>query len=110
MWRWDFHEKHRQEINHLVQEVKELSESIRQIIVMAIAARQEDDRALVPLLHSQDAKLELLHQRLYQNGLFLSSEIGFPGKPAAGKFESQAVQIGMLAPPGSPGIAKEPDF
>ncbi len=54
--------------------MKELSESIRQVIVTAIAVRQEDDRALVPLLHSQDAKLELLHQRLYQNYLLLSQK------------------------------------
>jgi uncharacterized protein YoxC len=77
-WGNEIHEKHRQEINHLVQEVKELSESIRQVIVTAIAARQEDDRALVPLLHSQDAKLELLHQRLYQNYLLLSQNSGSP--------------------------------
>ena len=75
-WGNEIQEHHRQEINHLVKEVKELSESIRQVIVTAIAARHEDDKALVPLLHSQDAKLELLHQRLYQNYLLLSQKSG----------------------------------
>jgi len=91
-WGNEIHEKHRQEINHVVQEVKELSESIRQVIVAAIAARQEDDRVLVPLLHSQDAKLELLHQRLYQNYLLLAQKTdslenlpqGIPGPNSSG--------------------------
>ena len=73
-WGNEIHDHHRQEIDHLVQEVKNLSESIRQVVVTAIAVRQEDDRALVPLLHSQDAKLELLHQRLYQNYLLLTQK------------------------------------
>lgn len=70
-WGTEIHEHHRQEISHLVQEVKELNESIRQVIVAALAVRQEEDRALVPLLHSQDAKIERLHQRLHQNYLLL---------------------------------------
>jgi uncharacterized protein YoxC len=73
-WGNEIHEHHRQEINHLVQEVKELSESIRQVVVTALAVRQEEDRALVPLLHSQDAKMELLHQKLYQNYLLLTQK------------------------------------
>jgi hypothetical protein len=77
-WGNEIQEHHRQEMNHIVKEVKELSESIRQVIVAAVAARHEDDKALVPLLHSQDAKLELLHQRLYQNYVLLSQKSGFP--------------------------------
>ena len=77
-WGNEIQEHHRQEINHLVQEVRELGEAIRQVAVAAIAARQEEDRALVPLLRSQDAKLELLNQRLYQNYLLLTQGTGSP--------------------------------
>lgn len=77
-WGNENQEHHRQEINLLVQEVHELGDSIRQLVVAAIASRQEEDRALVPLLRSQDAKLELLNQRLYQNYLLLTRGSGSP--------------------------------
>lgn len=73
-WGNEIHEHHRQEIDHLVREVKDLSESIRQVIVTAIAVRQEEDKELVPILHSQEAKMELLHQRLHQNYLLLTQK------------------------------------
>lgn len=77
-WGNEIQGHHRQEINHLIQEMHALGESIRQLVVAAIASRQEEDRALVPLLRSQDTKLELLNQRLYQNYLLL---VGKPGSP-----------------------------
>jgi hypothetical protein len=77
-WGNEIQERHRQEMNQLLQEVRDLGESIRQLVVTAIAARQEEDRALVPLLRSQDAKLELLNQRLYQNYLLLAQGTGSP--------------------------------
>lgn len=73
-WGNEIYEHHRREIDHLVQEVKELNESIRQVVVAALAVRQEEDQALIPLLHSQDAKIERLHQRLYQNYLLLTQK------------------------------------
>ncbi len=75
-WGNEIQEHHRQEINHLLQEVRELSESIRQVVVEAVACRQEQDQAMMPLLRSQDAKLELLNQRLYQNYLLLAKGTG----------------------------------
>jgi hypothetical protein len=77
-WGNEIQEHHRQEINHLLQEVRELGESIRQLVGIAIATRQEEERALEPLLRSQDAKLELLNQRLYQNYLLLAQGTGSP--------------------------------
>lgn len=77
-WGKEIQEHHRQEINQLLQEMRDLGDSIRQLVVTAIAARQEEDRALVPLLRSQDAKLELLNQRLYQNYLLLAQGTGSP--------------------------------
>jgi hypothetical protein len=75
-WGDEIHAQHRQEINHLLQEVRDLGESIRQVVVAAIAARQEEDRVIMPLLLSQDAKLETLNQRLYQNYLLLAQGTG----------------------------------
>ncbi len=77
-WGNEIQEHHRREINYLLQEVRELGESIRELVATAIAARQEEDRALVPLLRSQDAKLELLNQRLYQNYMLLTRGTGSP--------------------------------
>jgi hypothetical protein len=77
-WGNEIQEHHRREINHLVQEVRALGESIRQVVIAAIADRQEDDRTLIPLLLSQDAKLELLNQRLYQNYQLLAQVTGSP--------------------------------
>lgn len=77
-WGNEIQEHHRQEINRLLQEVQVLGEAIRELVTVAVAVRQEEDRALAPLLQAQDAKLELLNQRLYQNYLLLTQNKDTP--------------------------------
>lgn len=75
-WGNEIQAQHRQEIDRLLQEVRGLGEAIQQVVVAAIAARQEEGRAIEPLLLSQDAKLETINQRLYQNYLLLTQGTG----------------------------------
>jgi hypothetical protein len=63
-WGDEIYERYQGKINDLLQEVRELGEAIRVVVAEAVLSRTEEDRAIVPLLHSQDAKLEFLGQRL----------------------------------------------
>lgn len=70
-WGEEIHERYQGKINDLLQEVRELGEAIREVVGEAVLNRKEEDQNLVPLLRSQDAKLELLSQRLDQSYLEL---------------------------------------
>lgn len=70
-WGEEIHERYQGKINDLVLEVKELSQSIREVVGEAVLSRKEEGQALVPLLLSQDAKIELLSQRLEEGYLEL---------------------------------------
>jgi len=74
-WGEEIHERYLEKVNLLLQEVRELNESIIQVVTATVAGRQEEDQGLVPLLRSQDAKIELLTQMLYQGYARL-----FPGE------------------------------
>lgn len=80
-WGEDIHQRYLEHTNLLLQEVRELNEAIIQVVTAAVASRREEDQGLVPLLRSQDAKIELLTQMLYQGYTRL-----FPGEePEWGK-------------------------
>ena len=74
-WGDEIHERYLEKINLLLHEVRELNESIIQVVTETAVSRKEEDRALAPLLRSQDAKIELLTQMLYQGYTRL-----FPGE------------------------------
>ena len=71
-WGDDIQARHLEKLHHLVQEMRELGESIRLVATEAIAMRQEEEQAVVPLLRSQEAKLELLSYRLDQSNELLA--------------------------------------
>jgi len=90
-WGDEIYERYQEKISDLLQEVRELSQAIREVVEEAVLSRKEEDQAIVPLLHSQDAKIELLSQRLEQGYVRLTqseghkieaelSEEGLPGK------------------------------
>jgi hypothetical protein len=70
-WGDEIHERYQSKINDLLQEVRELSQAIREVVGEAVLSRKEEDQAIVPLLRSQDAKIELLSQRLEKGYLKL---------------------------------------
>jgi biopolymer transport protein ExbB/TolQ len=65
-WGEEIHAGYLEKANLLVKEMRELQEAVVQVVTEAMVSRQEDDKALAPLLRSQDAKIELLTQMLYQ--------------------------------------------
>jgi biopolymer transport protein ExbB/TolQ len=77
-WGDEVHERYQTKINDLLQEVRELGQAIREVVGEAVLSRNEEGQAIVPLLLSQDAKIELLSQRLEQDylELRLSGEAG----------------------------------
>jgi hypothetical protein len=79
-WGDEIYERYQGKINDLLQEVRELSEAIREVVGEAVLSRKEEDQAIVPLLRSQDAKIELLSQRLEQGYLEMINS-GLPGDP-----------------------------
>jgi len=88
-WGDEVHERYLEKINLLLQEVRELNESIIQVVTETVAGRREEDQAITPLLRSQDAKIELLTQMLYQGytrlfpGEETEWEVPADNKPAA---------------------------
>lgn len=65
-WGDEIHERYLEKINLLLQEVRELNESIIQVVSETVESRSEEDQNIAPLLRAQDAKIELLTQMLYQ--------------------------------------------
>jgi hypothetical protein len=81
-WGEEIHAGYLEKINLLLQEVRELQEAIVEVVTEAMVSRKEGDQALAPLLRSQDAKIELLTQMLYQgySGLFPRDEFKGEGE------------------------------
>jgi biopolymer transport protein ExbB/TolQ len=77
-WGDEVHERYQNKISDLLLEVRELGQAIREVVGEAVLSRNEEGQAIVPLLLSQDAKIELLSQRLEQDYLELrpSGEAG----------------------------------
>jgi hypothetical protein len=88
-WGEEIHERYQGKINDLLLEVRELGEAIREVVGEAVLSRKEEDQSIVPLLRSQDAKIELLSQRLDQSylelmqseGEMLEGDFPAPGRP-----------------------------
>jgi biopolymer transport protein ExbB/TolQ/ABC-type cobalt transport system substrate-binding protein len=87
-WGDEIYERYQGKINDLLQEVRELSEAIREVVGEAVLSRKEEGQAILPLLLSQDAKLQLLCQRLDQGYLDMINsglpEPDLPGKTREG--------------------------
>jgi hypothetical protein len=75
-WGDEIHGRYQTKINDLLQEVRELGAAIREVVGEAVLTRQAEDQAIVPLLRSQEAKIELLSQRLEQGYLELRPGAG----------------------------------
>jgi hypothetical protein len=90
-WGDEIHARYQEKITLLLQEVRELNESILQVVTETVASRREEDQAIAPLIRSQEAKIELLTQMLYQGyarlfpGEETEWEIPADNKPAAGR-------------------------
>lgn len=94
-WGNDLFERYQGKIDDLVQEMRDLSEAVQVVVGEAVLSRKEEDRSIMPLLVSQDAKIELLSQRLEQEYLELRQSEGgdintavpgsIPGKTPGGK-------------------------
>ena len=75
-WGDEIYARYQEKLNDLVQEVRELGQAIREVVGEAVLSRKEEDQAIVPLLRSQDAKIELLSQRLEQGYFDLRQSAG----------------------------------
>jgi|GEM_PF-2131983 ABC-type cobalt transport system substrate-binding protein len=97
-WGDEIYERYQGRINDLLQEMRELGEAIRAVVGEALLHRQEEDQALVPLLRAQEAKIELLSQRLEQGyfelrpapGEKMDEDLLEGGLPGKTRKESQA--------------------
>ncbi|MDD2902897.1 MAG: hypothetical protein PHU44_10740 [Syntrophales bacterium] len=93
-WGDEIYERYLGKINDLLQEVRDLGEAIREVVGEAVLSRKEEDQAILPLLRSQEAKIESLGQQLDQSYLALQQagekmdpdlpESGLPGKTRKG--------------------------
>lgn len=63
-WGEDIYAHHREEAEKLVQEMKGLGKAIEGMVQNMVAARRTEEEGIIPLLRSQDEKIELLSQRL----------------------------------------------
>lgn len=87
-WGDEIYERYLGKINDLLQEVRDLGEAIREVVGEAVLSRKEEDQAILPLLRSQDTKIESLSQQLDQSYLELKqasekmvADLPEPGRP-----------------------------
>jgi ABC-type cobalt transport system substrate-binding protein/biopolymer transport protein ExbB/TolQ len=105
-WGDEIYERYQGKIDDLLQEVKELGEAIREVVGEAVLSRKEENQAILPLLRSQDAKMEFLSQRLDQGYLELrpgddeiDADLPEPGQP--GKTQKRVkARDGRIKTPG----------
>jgi hypothetical protein len=101
-------ERYQSRITDLLQEVRELSQAIREVVSEAVLSRQAEDQAIVPLLRSQDARIELLSQRLEQGYVELRQSLA--GSGAALPERGQPGPSGEEAKGNGGRSAKKPGF
>jgi hypothetical protein len=75
-WGDEIHERYQSKINDLLQEVRELGAAIREVVGEAVLSRKEEDQAIVPLLRSQEVKIDLLSQRMEEGYIELRQSLG----------------------------------
>ena len=63
-WGEEIYARHRQDAQVLVQEMQGLGQAIQGMVQSMVAARRTEEEGLIPLLRTQDEKIELLSQRL----------------------------------------------
>jgi chaperonin cofactor prefoldin len=63
-WAEESYAQHRQKTEDLVHEMRALGEAIKDMVQQMVAARHTEEEGIIPLLRSQDEKVELLSQRL----------------------------------------------
>jgi hypothetical protein len=105
-WGDEVHERYQGKINDLLQEVLELGQAIREVVGEAVLSRKEEDQAIVPLLRSQEAKIELLSQRLEQDYL----ELRLSGKAGNDTDLPEPARPGRKARSNDDRGAKKPGF
>lgn len=98
-WGDEIQERYQSKINDLIQEVRDLGAAIREVVGEAVLTRREEDQAIVPLLRSQEAKIELLSQRLEQGYLELRQSAG-TGIETAGPERAKGNDGGSSKRPG----------
>lgn len=65
-WGEEIYARHHQEAENFVREMQGLGEAIQGMVQNMIAARRTEAEGIIPLLRSQDEKIEILSQRLDQ--------------------------------------------
>lgn len=82
-WGDEIYERHLEKINDLLREVRELGDAIREVVGEAVLTRKEENQALLPLLQSQEAKIEALSQylELRPAGDKFDADLPEPGRP-----------------------------
>lgn len=63
-WGEDIYVRHQQQLRELVDEMHSLGNALREMVQDLVAAQRTEVEGIVPLLRSQDEKIELLSQRL----------------------------------------------
>lgn len=63
-WGEEIYARHRQDAQALVQEMKGLGTAIEGMVENMVTARRTEEEGIIPLLRTQDEKIELLSQRL----------------------------------------------
>jgi hypothetical protein len=102
-WGDEIYERYQGKINDLLEEVRELGEAIREVVGEAVLSRTAEDQAIVPLLRAQDAKIELLSQRLEQGVLELVHAEGY-------KVDSPEPELGRSGKRNDGRSSKKPGF
>jgi hypothetical protein len=108
-WGDEVHERYQSKINDIILEVRDLSQAIREVVGEAVVNRKAEDQAIVPLLRSQDARIELLSQRLEQNYVELRQSM-LAGGPADLPAPDRMGQSGQEAEGNGGRSAKKPGF
>jgi hypothetical protein len=108
-WGDEIQARYQSKIDDLLQEMRDLGAAIREVVGEAVLSRREEDQTIVPLLRSQEARIESLSRQLEQSYVELRQSVKAGG-------ETAWLEPGRLAPTSEVtksddgGRAKKPGF
>jgi len=94
-WGQETQLQHEQHANALVREMRGLGEAIREMVNRMIATRRTEEEGIIPLLRTQDEKIELLSERLDERFRDLAKPL-LEGLPILEQWRDRTKELGEL--------------
>jgi uncharacterized protein YukE len=93
-WGEETYARHQQQAEALVREMQGLGEAIRGMVNSMIATRRTEEEGIIPLLRTQDEKVELLSQRLDERFRDLAKPL-LEGIPILEQWQQRTRELGQ---------------